>query len=247
MPYKPVTEADLDRMETYLQAKKGPRKLPEPVRGPQGNGHRERRNENKWKAAREKLVKAKEINFERVVHLEYQAWMHRTMGKSVRQIADLMQTTVAQVNEWLRDAMLQIKAKTAEFIELDREIELARTETLLEHYMPMALHDAVVIERIQQGEPIGIEDTEQPQKCAYLVMELIKLRAKLKGLVITQADLSALGASVDVIGWLRTHHEFIRDAAQAAPRDVLTLESDEPIDGQDHQNKSLTQGIPDAV
>jgi hypothetical protein len=235
-----VTEHDLDKMDAYLREKRKRQSHARTViRNHDPNGARLKRNE---------LVKQKALNLEQVTHLEYEAWKYRVMGKTVWEIASIMQTTSTQVHVWLQDALAQVRSKTQDWIELDRELELSRTEELLQHYMPLAVCDRVVVERIQQGEPVGLDDVEQPQRCAYIVMELIKLRAKLKGLVISEAERTLLPA-VDVVGWLRTHHEFIRAAAQEAPKDVLTLECDDPIDEQPetHANQPGAQGLPDAV
>jgi hypothetical protein len=238
-----VTEHDLDKMDAYLKEKRKRQSHAQAVirKHRDGNGARAKRND---------LVKQKDLNLEQVSHLEYEAWKLRVMGKPVWEIASIMQTTSTQVHVWLQDALAQVRAKTQDWVELDRELELSRTEELLQHYMPLAVCDRVVVERIQQGEPVGLDDIEQPQRCAYIVMELIKLRAKLKGLVISEAERTLLPA-VDVVGWLRTHHEFIRAAAQEAPKDVLTLECDEPIDeqpqAQTNTNQPGAQGLPDAV
>jgi hypothetical protein len=53
--------------------------------------------------------------------------------------------------------------------------------------------------------------------------------------------------AADVFGWLHTQHEFIRQAAQDAPRDVLTLEIDEPIDNTQAQDNQSAESVPDAV
>jgi len=199
------------------------------------------------RSARRDLVEAKALNLERVTHMEYEVWRQRTLGKRVYEIAEMFGVTDAQVRAWLEDALLQVRAMTNELIEIDKELELSRTEELLARYMPLALMDSIAVERIQQGEPVAIEDLEQPQRCAYICLELIKLRCKLKGFMMTQVEQSMLPVG-DVIGWLRTQNEFIRTAAQAAPRDVLTLETEEPIDepNQTHHSPN-TEGLPDAV
>jgi hypothetical protein len=249
-----VTENDLAADDAYLREKKARQHVRH--RRAQANGTIERKyprsetvDSNGARKQRKDIVDQKALNLELVTGLEYEAWRLRTMGKKVWQIASIMQTTHAQVNIWLQDALSQVRAKTAEMIDLDRELELSRTETLLEHYMPLALYDSIILERIQQGEPVGLEDFEQPQRCAYVCMELIKLRCKIKGLTLSETD-KAMMPAAEVMGWLRTQHEFIRDAAKAAPRDVLTLETNEPIDepqSQTTKDPGDTPSIPDAL
>jgi hypothetical protein len=250
-----VTENDLAADDAYLREKKARQHVRTNIQRASNTIERryprsETVDSNGARKQRKDLVDQKALNLELVSGLEYEAWRLRTMGKKIWQIASIMQTTQAQVSIWLQDALAQVRAKTAEMIDLDRELELSRTETLLEHYMPLALHDAIILERIQQGEPVGIEDFEQPQRCAYIVMELIKLRCKIKGLTLSETD-KAMMPAAEVMGWLRTQHEFIRDAAQAAPRDVLTLETNEPIDEPQQSQTTKDPGdpasIPDAL
>ena len=217
-----ISDADLDDGDRYLkrQITKARRAIGPKVRNWDPNGAR---------SYREDLVEAKALNPERVVGLEWEAWHMRTLGKPLYKIAEEMGVSIPQVNIWLQDAMNQALSKTHGLIEVDKEIELERTERLLEKYMPVALMDDVVIERIRQGEPVAEADVNVPQHCTYIVIELIKLRCKIKGITMSQAQESMLPV-IDVMGWLQTQKEFIQKAVHDAPRDLLTLEVETNID-----------------
>jgi hypothetical protein len=254
-----LTDADLDAMDALL---KQPKKMSEPLNKPlkpkadpvakkhfyktKSTRDRLHRNVGRYGALQMRTAAAKEENLELVMHLEYQAWKLRVMGTPVYKIAEELKTTPTQVFIWLNDAVKECHSKTAQLIELDREIELARTETLLERYMPLALVDDVTIKRIQRGEAVEVKEIEQPQRCAYIVMELIKMRARIKGLDMPSSSNLVVAPAIDVSNWLRTQHEFIRDAAKAAPADVLTLEIDEAIDANE-QSEPPPATVPDAV
>jgi hypothetical protein len=232
-----ISDAELDAADNYLQSKQ--RKARDQIRR-----HREA-DANGARKMRQQLIEAKGLNPERIAGLEWEAWHQRTLGKPVYKIAQGMGVTIAQVNVWLRDAMVQVQSKTQELVELDKEIELQRTETLLEQYMPVALMDDVVVERIRAGDPVQERDLEVPQHCAYVVMELIKLRCKIKGITMSQAQESMIPA-IDVMGWLRTQKEFIAKTVKDAPRDVLTLEVETNID-ETTEDSGITEGVPGAI
>lgn len=191
------------------------------------------------RSLRRDIVAQKAVNLELVTSLEFEAWRLRTGGYKVYEIAEQLQATTSQVTVWLQDALAQVRSGTKDLIDLDRELELSRTEELLKHYMPLAVFDSVTFERMQRGEPISVEDFEAPQKAAWIVIELIKLRCKVLGITISEQERGMMPA-VEVIGWLRTQHEFIKNAAQDAPRDVLSLETDQPIDHEQQQQKNQT-------
>jgi hypothetical protein len=231
-----VSEADLDALEKRNLKRKAGREARQP-----------RRSIDEARMQRVILQEEKAINLERVMQQEYEAWHLRTLGKSTYQIAQIMGVPHPQVTAWLGDALAQVRKLTQELIELNRELELSRTEMLLERYMPIALMENVIIERIRQGEPISVEDFDKPQRAAWIVMELIKMRCKIQGITTTQVD-QALVPAVDIVSWLRTQKEFIQRTVESAPRDVLTLEVDNPIDEQDqnhHQNQVAGQKAKD--
>jgi hypothetical protein len=237
-----VTEQDLDAEEIYLRGRKYINTAQTKAR----YKVKAETDEHQINKDRARLIREKALNMEQVVTWEYEAWRLKTMGLKVHEIAHELKTTQTQVTVWLQDAMAQIRAVTKGLIDLDREIELSRTEELLKHHMPLALMAKVMIEKIRKGEPVCVEDFEQPQRHAWIVIELIKLRCKILGLVMPQTEQSMMPA-MDVFGWLRTQHEFIKSAVKDAPRDVLTLETDEPIDKPKTTDQRSTQGVPDAV
>jgi len=227
-----VTEQDLDQEQAYLQRQRQGQEYARKSRARANQKVRFDRETSDGENAvklRRALIEQKNLNMEQVVSVEYEAWRLRTMGFKVYEIAAKLDASETQVNVWLQDAMVAIRGATKGLVDLDKELELSRTEELLKHYMPLAVMDHVMIERIRQGEAVPQEDFEIPQRNAWIVIELIKLRCKIKGLITTQTEINMMPA-VDVFGWLRTQHEFIKDAAKNAPKDVLTLECDEPID-----------------
>jgi hypothetical protein len=230
-----ISDDDLDAADAYL------RKKQQKAMGPA----RRRDNGNGARDARKALIEAKGLNPERVAGLEWEAWHQRTLGKPVYKIAQAMGATIPQVHIWLQDAMKQVMAKTQELIELDKELELQRTETLMERYMRIALMDEVLIQRIRAGEPVTEWDLDVPRNCAYLVIELIKLRCKIKGITMSPGQESMLPV-VDVMGWLQTQKEFITKTVKDAPRDVLTLEVETNID-ETSENSGSTEGIQGAI
>lgn len=239
-----VTESDLDAIETALAKK---RKTRDTVyrHGSSPINRNINMVREREVALHDQLVR----NLEQVQQLEYEAWRLRTMGKPVHQIAEILQTTVPQVKAWLASALASIRKFTQELIDLDRELELSRTELLLEHYLPLALMDNIVIERIRQGEPIAVEDFEKPERAAWTVIELIKLRCKIHGITVPQVEQS-LTPAIDIVSWLRTQKEFITRTVEAAPRDVLSLEVDNPIDerpSENSENKRSPEEFPGAL
>jgi hypothetical protein len=233
-----ISEEELDDGDTYLERKQ---------RRAKTAADRKPRNwdPNGARKMRQELVEAKALNPERVAGIEWEAWHHRTLGKPVYRIAQEMGVSVPQVNIWLQDAMAQVVAKTQGLIDLDKELELERTERLLEQYMPIALMDDVMIERIRQGEPVAERDVEVPQHCTFVVMELIKLRCKIKGITMSQAA-GTMMPVVDVMGWLQTQKEFIQKTVRDAPRDLLTLDVETNID-ETPENFGASQGVQGAV
>jgi hypothetical protein len=247
-----ISDADLDAADAYIRKKRYKanqqiRKRINPVveRDPRNRRLAGGGGRNHEKIMRKDLVEAKGLNPEQVAGLEWEAWHQRALGKPVHKIAKDMGVVIPQVNIWLQDAMAQVQAKTQALIELDKEIELQRTETLLERYMPVALMDDVVVERMRQGEPVAERDVDVPQHCAYVVMELIKLRCKIKGITPNQAQESMVPA-VNVMGWLHTQKEFIAKAVTDAPRDVLTLEVENNID-ETPEDSGSAEGISGAI
>jgi hypothetical protein len=231
-----ISDAELDAADVYLQSKR--KKAKDQIR-------RNRGDPNSARKRRQELIEAKGLSPERIAGLEWEAWHQRTLGKPIYKIAQGMGVTISQVNVWLRDAMVQVQSRTQDLIELDKEIELQRTETLLEQYMPVALMDDVIVERIRAGEPVQERDLEVPQHCAYVVMELIKLRCKIKGIMMSQAQESMIPA-IDVMGWLQTQKEFIAKTVKDAPRDVLTLEVETNID-ETTEGSGFTEGVQGAI
>jgi hypothetical protein len=231
-----ISDAELDAADAYLKKKK--EKASDQLRRHRGDGNGARR-------LRKELIEAKGLNPERIAGLEWEAWHQRTLGKPVHKIAQGMGVPIGQVNIWLQDALAQVQSKTQELIELDKELELQRTETLMERYMPVALMDDVVVERIRQGEPVSERDLEVPQHCAYVVMELIKLRCKIKGITMSQGQESMMPV-VDVMGWLQTQKEFIQKTVKDAPRDILSLEVETNID-ETTEDSRIAEGIPGAI
>src|SRR5258708_34179637 len=130
-----ISDAELDAADDYLQKKRTNAKSR--LRG-RFNGSRKKRHE---------LVESKALNPEQVAGLEWEAWHQRALGKPVHRIAQAMNVSISQINIWLQDALAQVKAKTQGLIELDREIEVNRTETLLERYMPLGLPDNIIVAR----------------------------------------------------------------------------------------------------
>lgn len=243
-----VTEQDLDAEEAYLKK----RTAKEYVQKSRSKAQKKAHLDYDSSAAdhnrdlRKRLIEQKHLNMEQVVTFEYEAWRLRTMGYRVYEIAEKMRTSESQVNLWLKDSLAAIQRSTKGLVELDKELELSRTEELIKHYFPLALMSHVMIERMRNGEPVPVEDFDQPQHATWIIIELIKMRCKIKGIVTTQADQSLVPA-VDVFGWLRTQHEFIKEAAQDAPKDVLTLECDEPIDEPQSAHPPTAERLPDAL
>jgi hypothetical protein len=244
-----ISDAELDDADNYLHKKRRKDPVADAYikkKQRKATDHLARNwDANGARKMRQGLVEAKVLSPEQVAGLEWEAWHQRTLGKPVYKIAKEMGATVPQVNIWLQDAMNQVIAKTQGLIDLDKEIELERTERLLERYLPVALMDKVVVERIRQGEPVEEEDLEVPQHCSYIVMELIKLRCKIKGITISQAQESMLPV-VDVMGWLQTQKAFIQKVVKDAPRDLLTLETETNID-ETTENFGTTAGVSGAV
>jgi hypothetical protein len=235
-----ISDAELDAADDYLKRKQ--KKARDHLRGQERNL---RRDLNGARKRRQELIEAKGLNPERIAGLEWEAWHQRTLGKPVYKIAQAMGVTIAQINVWLRDAMVQVQSKTQELIELDKELELQRTEALLEQYMPVALMDDVIVQRMRMGEPVSERDIEVPQHCAYVVMELIKLRCKIKGITMSEAQQS-MAPVIDVMGWLQTQKEFIAKTVKDAPRDVLTLEVETNID-ETTEDIGSAEGVPGAI
>ena len=234
-----ITDAELDAADDYLIKRQ--RKARDQLKGHKIN----RIERNRARKARQELVEAKALNPQRVAGLEWEAWHQRTLGKPTYKIATNMGVSISQVNIWLQDAMAQVQSKTQELIELDKELELQRTESLMERYMPVALMDEVIVERMRQGEPVPERDVEVPQHCAYVVMELIKLRCKIKGITMSQTEQSMI-PTIDVMGWLQTQKEFIQKAVKDAPRDILTLEVENNID-ETTEDIGFAEGIQGAI
>lgn len=236
-----VSDHELEKEAAYLRSKRHRANAIKKVRE-----KRYTRDGIEREQLRQDLIEQKHLNIEKVVAIEYEAWKLRTMGYMVYEIAEQMHTTEAQVRIWLDDAMAHIRGSTKGLIELDKQIELQRTEELVKHHLPLALMNMVKIERIRQGEPMTVDDFELPQQHTWIVIELIKLRCKILGITLSQAEINMMPVT-DVFGWLRTQHEFIRSAVKDAPKDVLTLECDEPIDQPQTEDQRSPEELPDAV
>ena len=236
-----VTDSRLDAEASYLRAQKMRRNAQHKIAdGPSGT----RRTD----AVRRELVEQKSLNPEMVASIEYEAWRLKAMGYKVYEIADRLGATTTQVTVWLQDVLAQIRRSTKDLVDIDKEIELTRTEELLKHHMPLAMMPHVMIEKIRQGEPVAVEDFTLAQDNTWICIELIKLRCKILGITVPTGE-QALMPAMDVFSWLRGQQEYVRQQIVAsAPKDVLTLEIDEPIDTPKAEiDQRVAEVLPDAV
>jgi hypothetical protein len=156
-------------------------------------------------------------------HTQYEAWRMRAMGYSILEIADELKRSEAYVRNILSKAALAEREGTEEFIGIHRQVELKRTEIMLKHYMPLSLMDSITLQRIRAGEPVEVDSLEYPLRSAFMVLEIIKLRAKLMGLY-PKDNVQPAQDPADLVSWLHTQLEFIQGMAVQAPKDVLSLE-----------------------
>jgi hypothetical protein len=90
--------------------------------------------------------------------------------------------------------------------------------------------DSVSIKRIRCGEPIEEQSLEHPLHCAAFCLAALKFQAELLGLRnLEPARIAGTGAE-EVLSWLRTQTEFIKQVVREAPRDVVVLPT-EQLDG----------------
>jgi len=107
---------------------------------------------------------------------------------------------------------------------------VSRVESLLKTYLPIALMKEVILERIRSGEPVPEEDVVHPLHCAAFCLAALKFQAELLGLRNPEPARIAGAGARDVLSWLRTQAEFVKQVAREAPRDVVDLPT-EQLDG----------------
>ncbi len=157
-------------------------------------------------------------------------WNLRMQGFSVREISQQVGLPPVEVDEILMKHRTERKACPTEANDFYRHIAVSRVESLLKTYLPIALMKEVILERIRSGEPVPEGDVVHPLHCAAFCLAALKFQAELLGLRNPEpARIAGTGAR-DVLSWLHTQAEFVKQVAREAPRDVVDLPT-EQLDG----------------
>jgi hypothetical protein len=146
-------------------------------------------------------------------------WDKRVMGYSVFEISHETGLSIEKVHELLDSYHRSIKTEAIEF---HRAIALARVESLIKTYLPVALMDRVVVERMRGGESVFEEDIDYPLRCACLVLACLKFAGELLNLRALPEPVGGAN-QLSILSWLQMQREFIQKAAAQTPPDTLEL------------------------
>lgn len=185
-------------------------------------------NANQHRAeAKKKVVR---INDVWKAEQAYQVWIKRCEGYSPEEIAEEFGLKAYEVSDLLWRTHEEHRKRLGEVIEVYREMEVTRSDMMLKRWMKIMLMDSIVVEKIEQGEPIARDSIEYPIKAAYICLEVMKFRCRLLGLY--PADkVEEHQNPADLLAWLQTQVSVVKQVAEGTPKDLLVLETETNIDG----------------
>jgi hypothetical protein len=172
-----------------------------------------------------------------------QVWDLRLQGFSIHEISAQLDLPLDQISELLCEHHRQRQAQPIEAKSFYRDLASSRVDALLKVYLPIALMDSVSIKRLRCGEPIEEQSLDHPLHCAAFCLAALKFQAELLGLRNPEPGRTAGKGAEEVLSWLRTQTEFIKQVAREAPRDVINLPT-EQLDGA--QSPATEMRTPDS-
>jgi hypothetical protein len=168
------------------------------------------------------------------------AWDKRVEGFDNSEIAAELGLPAPKVSELLTEEHRRQTALCSP--EFFRTLNLARSERLIKTYLPLALMETVTVERIRAGQSVDGESIDHPLRCACLVLSLLRFQSELLGLRAAEVFKTDKVGPEDVLSWLRTQTEFVKQLAREAPPDVVTLPTEQLDGAQSPATETKTSG-----
>jgi hypothetical protein len=112
---------------------------------------------------------------------KYQACLMELEGKSASEIGLELGMTPGAIGNVLSKLRRERTEQIGQMIDAHRAIELERSETIIERFMPLAL-DEDLFARIERGEPVEAKRVNRALRSALVVMAVMDFRSRLLGL-----------------------------------------------------------------
>jgi hypothetical protein len=161
-------------------------------------------------------------------------WEERIMGADIFEIAQKLGISVEQVSDLLMEHHRQRQAQPVEAKSFYRDLAVSRVDALLRVYLPIAVMNSVIVEKVHCGEWVSEESLEHPLHCGVFCLALLKFQSELLGLKVQEPNNAGASGERRSLDWLKTQMQFVQELVNAAPRDVLDL-PEEPNDSADLQ------------